>query len=414
MFNRQILMVIVLCLSCSTQENRNQVSADSNIVEDVASDMNIKNDTVKMKKPLRFATFNVSLFGDKSGALVTEFGDKDSQRGQTIAEILQRIRPDVVLLNEFDWDDTGEAARLFSENYLAVSQGGAEQINYGYRYVPNTNTGLASGVDFNNDGEAAAPENSQAYGDDSFGFGRFPGQYGMVVFSKYPISTNAIRSFQKLLWKDMTGNLLPINFYSPDTIDIFRLSSKNHVDVPINIDGKVVHFLISHPTPPNFDGDEDRNGKRNHDEIRFWLDYISGENAGYIVDDKGTAGPLGDASFFLAGDLNSDPVDAETRREALLSLLAHPKVNDTQPQSVGGPEAAENDGKANDNHKGDPKYDTADFPDRSVGNIRVDYALPSSDLLVVDSAVYWPKATEENRRLVKASDHRLVYVDLQF
>ena len=38
----------------------------------------------------------------------------------------------------------------------------------------------------------------------------------------------------------------------------------------------IVHFLVSHPTPPTFDGAEDRNGTRNHDEIRFWADYIGG------------------------------------------------------------------------------------------------------------------------------------------
>ena len=36
--------------------------------------------------------------------------------------------------------------------------------------------------------------------------------------------------------------------------------------VTIQIDGKTVHFLTSHPTPPVFDGPEDRNGTRNGDE----------------------------------------------------------------------------------------------------------------------------------------------------
>ena len=38
---------------------------------------------------------------------------------------------------------------------------------------------------------------------------------------------------------------------------------------------QTVHVLASHPTPPTFDGAEDRNGRRNHDEIRFWADYVS-------------------------------------------------------------------------------------------------------------------------------------------
>ena len=51
--------------------------------------------------------------------------------------------------------------------------------------------------------------------------------------------------------------------------------------------GKTVHFLVSHPTPPVFDGPEDRNGTRNFDEIRFWADYVIPSRSGYIYDDNG-------------------------------------------------------------------------------------------------------------------------------
>ena len=53
-----------------------------------------------------------------------------------------------------------------------------------------------------------------------------------------------------------------------------------------------LHVLASHPTPPTFDGPEDRNGRRNHDEIRFWADYISPGQSGYIVDDEGRSGGI--------------------------------------------------------------------------------------------------------------------------
>ena len=89
----------------------------------------------------------------------------------------------------------------------------------------------------------------------------------------------------------MPGNLIPTPFYSPDEVEILRLSSKSHWDVPIQIGKKVVHFLVSHPTPPVFDGPEDRNGRRNHDEIRFWADYISPGKAGYIYDDGAARRP---------------------------------------------------------------------------------------------------------------------------
>ena len=91
----------------------------------------------------------------------------------------------------------------------------------------------------------------------------------------------------------MPGNLIPTPFYSPDEVEILRLSSKSHWDVPIRIGKKTVHFLVSHPTPPVFDGPEDRNGRRNNDEIRFWADYITpGTSSGYIYDDEGVRGGL--------------------------------------------------------------------------------------------------------------------------
>jgi hypothetical protein len=88
------------------------------------------------------------------------------------------------------------------------------------------------------------------------------------------------------------GDTRAADWYSSDELNVFRLSSKSHWDLPMRIDKETVHFLVSHPTPPVFDGPEDRNGTRNHDEIRFWADYNSGgSRAEYIYDDGGgTAG----------------------------------------------------------------------------------------------------------------------------
>ena len=79
----------------------------------------------------------------------------------------------------------------------------------------------------------------------------------MVVYSKYPIDTGAVRTFQNFKWADMPGALLPddpataapADWYSPEELAVFRLSSKSHWDVPIRIGKKTVHFLVSHPTP---------------------------------------------------------------------------------------------------------------------------------------------------------------------
>src|SRR5690606_29210447 len=146
---------------------------------------------------------------------------------------------------------------------------------YPYAFVAPSNTGIPSGFDLNNDGTVGG-------GDDAFGFGFFPGQYGMAVLSKFPILEDEVRTFQTFLWKDMPGALLPddpntaapADWYSPEELAAFRLSSKSHWDVPVDVNGNTVHVLASHPTPPTFDGAEDRNGLRNHDEIRFWADYV--------------------------------------------------------------------------------------------------------------------------------------------
>ena len=170
-----------------------------------------------------------------------------------------------------------------------MSHNGAEPIRYDHLFIAPSNTGIPSGFDLNNNGVIGGP-------DDAFGFGFFPGQFGMLVLSQHPIDTADIRTFQHFLWKDMPGALLPddpatpapADWYSAEELDVFRLSSKSHWDVPILVDGKTVHFLVSHPTPPVFDGPEDRNGTRNFDEIRFWADYITpGTSARYIYDDEG-------------------------------------------------------------------------------------------------------------------------------
>ena len=53
--------------------------------------------------------------------------------------------------------------------------------------------------------------------------------------------------------------------------------------------GKDGLLLVAHPTPPVFDGPEDRNGRRNFDEIPLLGDYVTGRS-GYIYDDDGGRG----------------------------------------------------------------------------------------------------------------------------
>jgi len=372
-------------------------------------------------EPVRFATFNASLNRNFEGQLVGDLSTTTNAQARAVAEIIQRTRPDVLLINEFDFVEDGHAAELFQDNYLSVGQMGAEAIDYPYYYVAPSNTGIPSGFDLNNNGVVGGP-------DDAFGFGFFPGQFGMVVFSRYPIDVDGVRTFQRFLWQDMPGALLPddpstpepADWYSQEELDVVRLSSKSHWDVPIEVGAREVHFLVSHPTPPVFDGPEDRNGKRNHDEIRLWADYVTpGPTSDYIYDDSGSFGGLKPGSMFvIAGDQNSDPLDGDSIPGAVQQLTEHPLVNtEVAPDSEGAAEASALQGGANLTHRSDPRFDTADFSDTAPGNLRADYVLPRVNLRIQDAGVFWPRQDDPLFRLTgvfpfPSSDHRLVWVDV--
>ncbi len=374
------------------------------------------------KQGIRLATFNASLNRNFEGQLVADLSTPANAQARTVAEIIQRTRPEVLLINEFDFDAGNVALQLFQDNYLSVSQNGAAPIVYPYRYTAPSNTGIPSGFDFNNNGVVGGP-------DDAFGFGFFPGQFGMAVYSQHPIVFSKIRTFQHFLWKDMPGALLPddpatpapADWYSPEELAVFRLSSKSHWDIPVRIGRRTVHFLVSHPTPPVFDGPEDRNGTRNFDEIGLWADYITpGPASFYIYDDEGKRGGLAPGSrFVIAGDQNSDPLDGDSIPGAIQQLLDHPLVNTKMtPASAGASEAAALQGGANTTHLSDPKFDTADFADTAPGNLRADYVLPRKSLRIVDSAVFWPVQSDPLFRLTgvfpfPSSDHRLVWIDVR-
>ncbi|MEH2246327.1 phytase [Nostoc sp.] len=375
---------------------------------------------------IRFSEFNASLNRNAEGQLVTDLSTPDNAQAKAVAEIIQRNNPDVLLINEFDYSQ--KAVQLFKQNYLAISQNGATPVDYPYFYIAPSNTGIASGFDLNNNGTVVTTPGKLGYGDDAFGFGNFPGQYGMLLLSKYPIDTANIRTFQNFLWKDMPNALLPDDpttpqpndWYSDKELKVLRLSSKSHWDVPIKVNGETIHVLTSHPTPPTFDGAEDRNGKRNHDEIRFWADYITPGKGNYIYDDRGKTGGIAAGSrFVIMGDQNADPLDGDSFDNAIRQLLQNPNINtNVIPTSPGGTQQAGLQGGANTSQKGNSAFDTADFADPTPGNLRTDYVLPSADLTITNSGVFWPLNTDPTFSLVgtfpfPSSDHRLVFADVQ-
>jgi endonuclease/exonuclease/phosphatase family metal-dependent hydrolase len=378
--------------------------------------------TIAQETTLKIATFNVSMEalnyvdhkrGESpkvSGKTLSEALASDHQQIKNIAEIIQTVNPDIILLNEFDNQNNdsqqgkNQALKTFISHYLNKSQHGQSAIDFPYYYQGSVNTGVNSGLDIDGSGDKGVLPG------DGYGFGYFPGHFGMALLSKYPITFDKIRSFQHFKWHDMPNALMPKDpetnkpWYSPEVWQQLRLSSKSHWDVPVEVNGKTIHILASHPTPPVFDGAEDRNGKRNHDEIRFWHDYISPEKSSYIYDDKGNKGGLKtEQSFVILGDMNASSVDGDAVKEGISLLLNNEKIQDAMPQSQAGQKHSPDNSNA--------KHHTAFW------RMRADYVLPSvTGLTINNSAVFWPLATDDSYRLVKdrkaSSDHRLVWLEL--
>jgi hypothetical protein len=305
-----------------------------------------------------------------------------------VTGIIADVAPDVILLTGFDWDLDGHALAALA---TLVD---AEGLVFPYRVAYMPNAGMATGLDLDGDGRRGGPRDAQGYGE-------FAGQGGMALLSRLPVDEGASRDFSAFLWHDLPGAIPPEGTPAGQ-----RLSSVGHWDLALTLpDGQAMRLWAWHATPPVFDGPEDRNGRRNHDEAAFWLRYLEG------------ALPLAPdgAPFVLLGDANLDPVDGDGRPEALEALLNHPQVSDPRPRSDGGAAAAARDGGENAGHRGDPGLDTADWRDGpgEPGNLRVDYVLPSSAWRVTGAGVWWPAEGPEAERAAVASRHRLVWVDVE-
>lgn len=375
---------------------------------------------------LRIATFNIE------DVRTDDLLDPGQPRVRAIAQIIQRLRPNIILLNEIAYDmpgapgvadgaEPGQNAQRFVDNFLARPQvEGVEPIRYRV-YMAPTNTGMPSGFDLDNDGQTitAFPtppgahadgtpgdqtEGGRLYGNDCWGFGTFPGQYAMalLVDERLEILRGEARTFRLLPWDYMPNNRMPDDpatgeaWYDEAEARVVRLSSKSHWDVPVRLpNGAVLHVLCSHPTPPAFDGPERRNVRRNHDEVRFWADYV--EDASYVVDDAGRAGGLpGRTNFVILGDQNLDPDDPHDIGNAMRDIvLASPRVNAAFTPRSDVPIARE---------RGE-----IDPTDTAFWGKRADYVIPSATLEVIGGGIWRHTPTGAARF---PSDHFPVWLDV--
>jgi hypothetical protein len=325
-------------------------------------------------EPLRIATYSPDLSRDGPGLLLRDLSREDEQISAVVA-VLVAARPDILLLTDIDWDYEGKALDALAAR---LAQAG---LYYPHRFASQPNSGMATGIDLDADGRLGRPDDAQ-------GFGEFTGQGGMAILSRHPIGP--VTDYSDQLWRDLPGNLMPP--LPEPARAIRRLSSNAHWDAVVTVTGQPLHLLAMSATPPVFDGPEDLNGRRNHDELAFWLHHLP------------------DTPFILGGKLNLDPRDGDGRPQAMAAIMAH--VTDPLPRSAGGAAAR---GGVNDAQSGDPALDTGDWPDdRPPGNLRTDYVLPAKGLKIRGSGVFWPAEGPLASTVLTASAHRLVWVDLDW
>ena len=328
---------------------------------------------------LRLATWNADLGRDGPGLLVEDIAEGAPQIAAVVQGVVA-LDADVLLLTGINHD-----ARLVAMSLLAdrLAEAGAP---YPYRFALPGNSGLPSGFDLNHDGRMGGPR-------DAIGYGRFRGEEGVALLSRLPIRSDPAQDYAAFLWADLPGALLPPDLTGAEAA-VQRLHSSSAWQVAVELPrGGDLALMTYSATPPVFDGPEDRNGRRNHDESAFWLRLLDGRLP--------FAPPK--APFVLLGEAGLDPADGEGRPAALRALLADPRLQDPRPQN--------DSGHHDPGHRGDPRLDTVLYPD-GPGGMRVDYILPSADLKVAGAGVLWPAQGPLADTLARAARHRPVWVDL--
>lgn len=327
---------------------------------------------------LRVATYNADLSAPGPGLLLHDLRETDlpPQRAAAVA-VIAALDADVIVLTGIDYDLRAEALSVLALRLKTAGQ------PYPYRLTLRPNTGVPTGRDLDRNGQLGEARDAQ-------GWGRFAGEGGIAVLSRLPFGPD-IRDFSGFLWADLPGNLMPED---DPARDIQRLHTTGAYEVPVILpDGRSLRLLAFYASPPIFDGPEDRNGRRNHDEAAFWLRLLNGD----------LVWPPPARPFILLGQTSLDPMDGEGRPEALRALLSHPALQDPAPRGT--------HGRNDPEHSGDAALDTALY--NGLGGLRVEVILPSADLTARGAGVLWPPDIDPMAAtLSTASRHSPLWVDL--
>lgn len=353
---------------------------------------------------IRVAVFDTSLSGRAPGMMLRALQKEDARQLQAVIDVIDHADADILVLGGLDWDSD-----------LAAIGGLRDRLNdrglgYAHLYSPPQSGGWDSGLDLDGDGITGGTG-------DALAWGRWAGADSLAVLSRFPIDLGATRDFGSNLWADSAPDLLPRHpdgghWLSPRARAVLPLSGHGPFDIALTLPGAgPVRLLVAHVTPPAFDGPEQRNRLRHRAELRFLERYLRGARA---TDLAGRTSALSGNLLAVAGILNADPLDGQGDHDSISRLVAA-GVQDPLPGSAGAVLDTAHQGGVNNSQAGDPRFDTADWPDRPgfPGNLRVDYVLPAATANVLASGVVWPTQGPLARAARAASHHRLVWADIE-
>lgn len=333
---------------------------------------------IRADPPLRLATYHSDAARPGPGLLLHAIVQGKDPQLQALAQVVALLDADVLLLHDIDLDAGGATAAALGR-FLA--QNGAP---YAHILAPMPNAGVPSGLDLNGDGRLGRAN-------DALGYGAFRGQGGMVLLSRLPIISEELIDFTGLLWRDLPGASLPKRsdgtaFPSAAALEVQPLSAVGAWAVPLRLPGGAGRLWVMafHASPPVFDGPEDRNGRRNADELHLWAQALDG-----------TLAPALPGQYFaLMGVTNIDPLLGEGRRDGLQRLAQHPRLHpDAQSPHLGLP--------------------TVDWSGLGLGLRQASRIFPARSLQVRGGGVMWPAPQSPKAAIfTKASRHRPVWLDI--
>lgn len=334
--------------------------------------------SIRAEAQLRLATYHSDAARKGPGLLLHALLQGKDPQLHALAHVIAVLDADILLLHDIDLDAGGATSAALGR-FLA--QNGAP---YPHILAPMPNAGVPSGLDLNGDGRLGRAN-------DALGFGAFRGQGGMVLLSRLPIITEELIDFTGLLWRDLPGAQLPrlsdgTPFPSAAALDVQPLSAVGAWAVPLRLPGGAGRLWVMafHASPPVFDGREDRNGRRNADELRLWAQVLDG-----------TMTPALPGQYFvLMGVTNIDPVLGEGRRDGLQRLAQHPGLHPDKTSP----------------HLGLP---TVDWSGLGLGLRQASRIFPARSLPLRGGGVLWPTPPSPAADIfAKASRHRPVWLDI--